>query len=149
MKMKWEEDADPEDVDDDDVAEFESMRKNLRIFLDSILAIDQEMVVNAIQTLALNTITAYSNGVALKWNEAELGVHMVYIFAEINRCKTHFMLPTIAHVLNSRRKRTVSVLLFFGYGCRKGQTRERARNNADALGGAATCSCTVESVLFP
>lgn len=84
-KMKWEEDADPEDADEDDNAEFDKMRKELRTFLDSILAIDQVLVTDAVKTLALDTITAFKNGVSIKWNDAELGVYLVFIFGEINK----------------------------------------------------------------
>ncbi|TFK40342.1 KapM protein [Crucibulum laeve] len=84
-KMKWEEDADPEDADDDDTAEFEKMRKELRTFLDSILAVDQDLVTEAVRTLALNTISAYRNGTPIKWNDAELGIYLVFIFGEINK----------------------------------------------------------------
>lgn len=102
--MKWEEDADPEDADEDDNAEFDKMRKvgenlsnassvatltrlvqELRTFLDSILAIDQVLVTDAVRTLALDTITAFKNGVSIKWNDAELGVYLVFIFGEINK----------------------------------------------------------------
>ncbi|KAF9003929.1 armadillo-type protein [Cyathus striatus] len=84
-KMKWEEEADPEDVEDDDTTEFDKMRKELRTFLDSILAIEQELVTEAVRTLALNTISAYQSGANIKWNDAELGVYLVYIFGEINK----------------------------------------------------------------
>jgi len=57
----------------------------LRVFLDSILSIDQNLVTDAVRTLAVNTITAYRSGVSIKWNDAELGVYLVYIFGEINK----------------------------------------------------------------
>ncbi|KAF8910650.1 ARM repeat-containing protein [Gymnopilus junonius] len=84
-KMKWDEKPEPDDADEDDIAEFDKMRKDLRVFLDSILAIDQELVTEAVRTLALNTISAYQSGVSLKWNDAELGIYLVYIFGEINK----------------------------------------------------------------
>ena len=55
--------------------------------MDSILAIDQDLVTDAVHMLALNTITAYQNGASLKWHDAELGVYLVYIFGEINKCE--------------------------------------------------------------
>lgn len=84
-KMKWDEEPDPDDADEDDIAEFDKMRKDLRVFLDSILSIDQNLVTDAVRTLAVNTITAYRSGVSIKWNDAELGVYLVYIFGEINK----------------------------------------------------------------
>ncbi|KAH6913077.1 KapM protein [Coprinopsis sp. MPI-PUGE-AT-0042] len=84
-KLKWDEDADPHDPEDDDNAEFEKMRKELRTFMDSILTIDQELVTDEVSKLALQTISAYQSGQTLKWNDAELGVYLVYIFGEINK----------------------------------------------------------------
>ncbi|KAF5342683.1 hypothetical protein D9611_001870 [Ephemerocybe angulata] len=85
QKLKWDEEADPDDTDDDDNAEFEKMRKELRTFMDSILTVDQDLVTTAIRTLALNTISAYQSGTQLKWNDAELGIYLVFIFGEINK----------------------------------------------------------------
>ncbi|KAG6820945.1 hypothetical protein H0H93_009181 [Arthromyces matolae] len=84
-KMKWDPDADPTDADEDDNAEFEKMRKDLRTLVDSILSIDQDLVTDAVRTLALSTISAYQNGVSIEWHDAELGVYLVYIFGEINK----------------------------------------------------------------
>jgi exportin-T len=53
--------------------------------MDSILTIDQELVTEEISKLALQTISAYQSGQTLKWNDAELGVYLVYIFGEINK----------------------------------------------------------------
>ncbi|PPQ69074.1 hypothetical protein CVT26_003549 [Gymnopilus dilepis] len=79
-KMKWDEKPEPDDADEDDMAEFDKMRK-----ANSILSIDQDLVTEAVRTLALNTISAYQSGVSLKWNDAELGIYLVYIFGEINK----------------------------------------------------------------
>lgn len=108
-KLKWDEESDPEDMDEDDKAAFEDLRKvrtalrtllvpsltemlqELRTFMDSTLMIDPELVTDSVRTLALNTLTAYQNGVALKWNDAELAIYLVYIFGEINKsaCPPH------------------------------------------------------------
>ncbi|PFH52965.1 hypothetical protein AMATHDRAFT_55850 [Amanita thiersii Skay4041] len=84
-KLKWDEDTYTEEIDDDENAEFERLRKELRTFMDSILAIHQDLVTEAVHSLALKTITAYQNCASLKWSEAELGVYLVYIFGEINK----------------------------------------------------------------
>ena len=39
----------------------------------------------AVRTLALNTIAAYQSGTTVKWNDAELGIYLVYIFGEIDK----------------------------------------------------------------
>jgi exportin-T len=53
--------------------------------MDSVLVIDQELVTRAVHTLAMNTLSAYSNSVALSWNDVELAVYLVYSFGEINK----------------------------------------------------------------
>ncbi|EEB86824.1 hypothetical protein MPER_16077, partial [Moniliophthora perniciosa FA553] len=83
--MKWDADSDLDDAEDDDNVEFEKIRKELRNFMDAVLVVDQDLVTDAVRSLALSTIEAYKNGVEVKWNEAELGIHMVYIFGEINK----------------------------------------------------------------
>ena len=109
-KLKWDEEADPEDMDEDDKAAFEELRKvrgsvvvhrrqeqqphvtsqELRTFMDSTLLVDPDLVTESVRTLALNTLSAYQNGVTLKWNDAELAVYLVYIFGEINKCEYPF-----------------------------------------------------------
>ena len=58
--------------------------------MDSTLLIDPQLVTDSIRTLALNTLTAYRNGVTLKWNDAELAVYLVFIFGEINKSGSLF-----------------------------------------------------------
>ena len=105
--MKWDDEEDYDDIDEDDKHAFESLRKasiilylcytivlnlnsksqgDLRVHLDSILVIDQDMVVGAVQNLVLNTLRAYESGTSLKWNDVELALHLVFIFGEINKC---------------------------------------------------------------
>jgi exportin-T len=68
--------------------------------MDSILTVDQDLVTNAIRTLAINTMTAYQSGTQLEWNDAELGVYLFYIFGEIN--KSEFQLIPAASLLNRK-----------------------------------------------
>ncbi len=53
--------------------------------MDSMLLIDPDLVTGSLRTLALNTLSAFQNGVNMKWNDAELAVYLVYIFGEINK----------------------------------------------------------------
>ncbi|KAH7927937.1 ARM repeat-containing protein [Leucogyrophana mollusca] len=85
QKMKWDDEEDPSDMDEEDMAAFDGLRKELRLFMDSVLAIDHDLVTQAVQTLALNTLSAYRNGVSLEWFDAELAVYLVFIFGEINK----------------------------------------------------------------
>ncbi|KAI0067464.1 ARM repeat-containing protein [Artomyces pyxidatus] len=84
-KMKWDEDADLDDVDEDDRAAFELLRKDLRSFMDSVLSIDQDLVTDAVRRQALETLSAYSAGSSVKWTDAELAIYLIYIFGEINK----------------------------------------------------------------
>lgn len=59
--------------------------QELRTFMDSMLLIDPDLVTGSLRTLALNTLSAFQNGVNMKWNDAELAVYLVYIFGEINK----------------------------------------------------------------
>ena len=114
--MKWEESADLEDVDEDDRAAFEILRKacqplivsytwlslnrypkELRSFMDSVLSIDQDLVVEAIRTHALRTLQLYASGTAIKWNDAELAIYLIFIFGEIN--KSMLRLNTLMYAL--------------------------------------------------
>jgi len=129
-KLRWEERSDPDESDDDDVMEFDKMRKvnhahlqridlsdlfpqDLRTFLDSALAIDQDIVTNAVQTLAFEIISAYRQGVPLKWNDVELAVYLVFIFGEINKsqcvCGPHVDYGT--HLRGHRRRQGPHCLL--------------------------------------
>ncbi|KZV62903.1 KapM protein [Peniophora sp. CONT] len=85
QKMKWDEEEDVDDMDDDDKGAFELLRKDLRSFMDSVLALDPDMVAQAVRTQALETLSAYSNGASVKWNEAELACYLIYIYGEINK----------------------------------------------------------------
>jgi hypothetical protein len=79
--------------------------------MDSVLAIDPDLVTEAVKTLALSTVTAFRNGVSMKWNEAELGVYMIYIFGEINKCKHRdFSFESFSLFGRSWRKGAVSFL---------------------------------------
>lgn len=53
--------------------------------MDAALVIDQSLVTDSLRTLALRTFEAYQNGAAIKWNDAELAVYLVYSFGEINK----------------------------------------------------------------
>ncbi|KAI0033548.1 ARM repeat-containing protein [Vararia minispora EC-137] len=85
QKMKWDEDTDADDMDEDDRAAFEVLRKDLRSFMDAVLAIDQDLVVEAIRSRALETLSMYRSGASVSWTDAELAVYLIYIYGEINK----------------------------------------------------------------
>lgn len=81
--MRWDPDEDPDDLDDDDRAAFETLRSDLRLFLDSISAIDEELVIDAIKTLAMNTLTRADDSIG--WADAELSVYLVFLYGEFQK----------------------------------------------------------------
>ncbi|KAJ1307606.1 hypothetical protein OPQ81_001701 [Rhizoctonia solani] len=83
QKMRWNPDDDPDELDDDDRVSFETLRSDLRLFLDSISAIDEELVASAIKTLAMNTLTRADDNVG--WADAELSVYLVYLYGEFQK----------------------------------------------------------------
>lgn len=80
--------------------------------MDSALVIDPQLVTDALSSLALNTLSAFQNGVPVKWHDAELAVYLVFIFGEINKSALFSLVRRIhvTHILSSWRTRTVSVL---------------------------------------
>ncbi|KAG8712895.1 pre-tRNA nuclear export protein [Ceratobasidium sp. 395] len=83
QKMRWNPDEDPDDLDDDDRSAFENLRNDLRLFLDSISSIDEELVASAINTLAMNTLSRADGTVG--WADAELAVYLVYLYGEFQK----------------------------------------------------------------
>ncbi|EJD48923.1 ARM repeat-containing protein [Auricularia subglabra TFB-10046 SS5] len=85
-KMRWDADAEPqEDMDEDDLQAFETLRKDLRGYVDTILTLDQALVASAVQQLSLNTLKAYEAGTEVPWQDAELAVYLVFIFGELTK----------------------------------------------------------------
>jgi exportin-T len=84
-KLKWEEDCEFEDEDEEELAAFEGLRKDLRTFMDSVLSIDPSLVSSTVVSVASNTLSAYQSGNNVKWNEAELALYLVFIYGEINK----------------------------------------------------------------
>jgi hypothetical protein len=64
--------------------------------MDAVFTIDQDLVTNAVRTLSLQTLSAYSNGILLNWNDAELAVYLVYIFGEIVKSRPYLTVTTQA-----------------------------------------------------
>ncbi|KAG1787193.1 uncharacterized protein HD556DRAFT_1247202 [Suillus plorans] len=81
--MKWDDEEDPTDLDDDDFSAFETLHKDLKLSMDAAFTIDQDLIASAVRTLSLQTLSAYRSGMLLNWNDAELALYLVYIFGEI------------------------------------------------------------------
>ncbi len=97
-RMEWGDDLDWEisgDAGDseDEVNIFLLLRTNLRGFIDQIAQIDKELYVEVIAAIVLSTLeTLGSRGPgAVSWQQAELAVHLVYIFGEILRSELELL----------------------------------------------------------
>ncbi|EKM58374.1 uncharacterized protein PHACADRAFT_117257 [Phanerochaete carnosa HHB-10118-sp] len=109
QKLKWDVEADPEDMDEDDKIAFEDLRKDLRTFMDAAFVIEPGLVSEALSNLALSTLNTYQSGIPVEWNDAELAVYMVFIFGEINKTGTKgrgAFCITPADIAKDKRKET-------------------------------------------
>ena len=43
---------------------------------------------NVVKSLVMNTLAEYERGAPVDWNVAELAIYLVFIFGEINKCKS-------------------------------------------------------------
>lgn len=50
-----------------------------------MFVIDQDLVVSAVETLVIQALTAYKNGVQISWQDAELAAYLVYTYGEVNK----------------------------------------------------------------
>lgn len=115
-KMIWDEDTDFDDLDEDDREAFEGLRKvsfpvmlhlgalrtlkllvsqDLRSFMESIYLIDSDLVTEAIRLRAMTALTAYTNGVPVKWFDAEIAVYLTFLFGEINKGASSCCCPDV------------------------------------------------------
>ncbi len=101
QKMKWDTDADPDSMDDDDKLGFDTMRKvgeipqmlilllrppqDLRTFADSVMAIDESLVNGYVQNLALDTLQQFQSGISISWQDAELAVYLIFLYGELQK----------------------------------------------------------------
>jgi Exportin-T len=67
--------------------------------MDSVLSIDQDLVVEAIRTHAIQTLQLYASGTTIKWNDAELAIYLIFIFGEINKSVLALSCVTAIQVL--------------------------------------------------
>jgi exportin-T len=101
-KLKWDPDTSPDDLEQDERAAFESMRKvcgnylfrrrvltsnapqqDLRKFIDAVLVLDIDIVTQALSDHAHSVLIAYENGTQLTWVDAELAIYLVYLYGEL------------------------------------------------------------------
>ncbi|KAI8578810.1 hypothetical protein K450DRAFT_245632 [Umbelopsis ramanniana AG] len=84
MKMKYDEDTEwsDESEEPEDEALFMEMRKNLKVFADSIATINEDLYVGYIRSMVLGTLEKYEAGASLDWREVELCLYTLYLFGE-------------------------------------------------------------------
>src|ERR1700679_3604123 len=101
VKLKWNPDTSPDDLEQDERAAFESMRKvyrklllnkrnltsnasqqDIRNIIDAVLVLDVDIVTPALSEHAQTVLIAYENGTQLTWVDAELAIYLVYLYGE-------------------------------------------------------------------
>lgn len=89
--------------------------QELRIFLDHLLFLDTETVVNTVRALTLNTLSSFQSGASVPWNDAELAVYLVYIYGEVNKSLGLLLsigvLPSLNYLKNPPKAAVHSVKL--------------------------------------
>ncbi|KAG8868598.1 pre-tRNA nuclear export protein, partial [Tulasnella sp. 331] len=96
QKLKWDSEGLPdeddyEDMDDDDRGAFEKMRQDLRVLLNAILEVDEELVTAVVRNIAMSTLSAFetarncgqAGASGISWQDAELAVYLVYLYGEL------------------------------------------------------------------
>lgn len=63
--------------------------------MESIYLIDSDLVTEAIRLRAMTALTAYTNGVPVKWFDAEIAVYLTFLFGEINKCASTRRFPKV------------------------------------------------------
>jgi len=71
--------------------------------MDSVISIDQDLVIEAIRTHALQTLQLHASGATIKWNDAELAIYLIFIFGEINKSVLALPSVTAIHVLTGSK----------------------------------------------
>lgn len=63
--------------------------------MESIYLIDPDLVTEAIRLRAMTALTAYTNGVPVKWFDAEIAVYLTFLFGEVNKCASTLCYPEV------------------------------------------------------
>ncbi|ORY05766.1 Xpo1-domain-containing protein [Basidiobolus meristosporus CBS 931.73] len=86
FKMKYDPDTEwnDEEEDDEEIL-FSELRKNLKLFFDSIAAIDQELFSSYVQSCIVSTFETVQNGATTHWTDVELSLHLAYLYGEAIR----------------------------------------------------------------
>ncbi|ORX52334.1 Xpo1-domain-containing protein [Hesseltinella vesiculosa] len=83
-KMKYDEDTEwgSEEDEPDEEALFAELRKNLRIFMEHIAAIDTNLYIQYIHTSVMDIINKFKAGSELDWRDVELCLYVFYTYGE-------------------------------------------------------------------
>lgn len=87
------------------------MRKSLKIHLESISAIDEDLFSGYISSLVCNTFQNYQDGKPLTWSEIELPLYLLYIFTESKTSKSGNESNNLKTHIKSTRIRKLNLAL--------------------------------------
>lgn len=58
-------------------------QQDLRKFIDAVLVLDVDIVIQALSDHAHTVLIEYENGTQLTWVDAELAIYLVYLYGEL------------------------------------------------------------------
>ncbi|CDS03104.1 hypothetical protein LRAMOSA00506 [Lichtheimia ramosa] len=113
MKMKYDDESDWGNDEDEPEEEalFMEMRKNLRIFADHIAAINEELYINYVHSVVMDTLSKYKAGNELDWRTVELCLYVLFTYGEaLPKGAMHFVNPNDPSVLTPLGEMLVGIV---------------------------------------
>ncbi|KAG2221392.1 hypothetical protein INT45_012643 [Circinella minor] len=101
-KMKYDDETDwgNEEDEPEEEALFVELRKNLKIFADHIATINEELYVNYVHSVVMDTLRKYKAGNNLDWRTVELCLHVLFTYGEaLPKGAMQFVNPNDPNVL--------------------------------------------------
>ncbi|ORX37714.1 tRNA binding protein [Kockovaella imperatae] len=93
-KLAWPTDSDweaptaDEPDPDDDLAQIRLVRTTCRSFIESVAQIDKDLHTDIVARIVLSTFDALARSETVPWQQAELALHLVYTFGELNKANS-------------------------------------------------------------
>ncbi|KAI8146411.1 armadillo-type protein [Fennellomyces sp. T-0311] len=101
-KMKYDDETEwgNEEDEPEEEALFAELRKNLKIFADHIATINEELYINYVHSVVMDTLQKYKAGTNLDWRTVELCLYVLYTYGEaLPKGAMQFVNPNDASVL--------------------------------------------------
>ncbi|KAI9254548.1 armadillo-type protein [Phascolomyces articulosus] len=102
-KMKYDDETEwgNEEEEPEEEALFVELRKNLKIFADHIATINEELYINYVHSVVMDTLQKYKAGNNLDWRTVELCLHVLFTYGEaLPKGAMQFVNPNDPNVLS-------------------------------------------------